>query len=324
MSVCGNNTDKCYPYTLFKGVSSISDDFLLNIIETNFKSFFDWAFINIGGWFDAQIGDYNFYSSSNYNHSKLTSTHDTAYIDGQVWQGMRKDWVWETGCGFGSTDPISISGIYINNILTTTGYHINYPDGKIVFDTARAITSDIQVNHSYRNVQVYRANDAPWFSTIQYGSFDTSNIDINRTADGEWSIAGNHRIQLPAIVIESVPRSRSRPFEIGSDKLLIEQDIAFYVLAENKNDRNKLLDILRLQQDSTIILYNTNEVAKADKYPLDHNGSLKSNPMMYPNLTETYPWRKCSIKNVNLFEIDNIHPNFYQGLARATVEIIST
>lgn len=316
----------CEPYTTFKGVNNISDDFLLNILESNFKIFFDWAFLNIGSWFDANIDEYNFYGSTN-QHSTLIPVNDPSYNSGQVWQGIRKDWVWESGISFSGTSPIEITGIFVNNTYydhNNGDFTINYPEGRIIFDSAISTSSSVKVNYSYRNIQTYRSSDSPWFSTIQYGSFNTSNPDITKTEDGDWSISGNHRIQLPAIVIESVPRSRSRPFELGNDNLLIEQDIAFYVLAENKNDRNKLLDILRLQQDSTIWLYNTNTLAKDDNFPLDYNGDLKNSPLMYPNIVNQYKWRKCWIKNVSLFEIDSVHPNFHQGLARATIEIIST
>ncbi|MFM7795793.1 MAG: hypothetical protein ACKO7N_03425 [Candidatus Nitrosotenuis sp.] len=159
---------------------------------------------------------------------------------------------------------------------------------------------------------------------LQYDTFNTGNIDIKRSDTGEWSINSQHRIQLPCIVIESVPRSRSRPYEIGNNLLWLEQDVAFYVYAENKNDRNKILDILRLQQDLTLQLYDTNSVAQNDIYPLDYNGSLKNNPLMYPTMVQNYPWRKCFIKNIGLFDMDSVYPNFHQGMARATVEIISS
>lgn len=316
----------CDPYTTFKGVNRISDDFLLNILETNFKTYFDWAFLCIGAWFDANINEYNFYNSSN-QHSLLIPVSDESYMDGQVWQGIRKDWVWETGVSFNTTLPIPITGIYVNDVYSennSTEYSVNYPEGKIVFHAAKPTSSIVTVNYSYRNIQVYRANDNPWFSLIQYNSFNTESPDITRTSDGDWSISGNHRIQLPAIVIESVPRSRSRPYELGNDNLLIEQDVAFYILAETKNERNKLMDILRLQQDSTILLYNTNSLAQNDKYPLDNEGNLKLDPLMYPDIVNEYKWRKCWIKNVSLFELDSLHHNFHQGLVKATIEIIST
>ena len=99
--------------------------------------------------------------------------------------------------------------------------------------------------------------------------------------------------------------------------------MSFYVLAETKNDRNKILDILRLQQDLTINLYNTNTLSQADQYPLEYNGDRKNNALMYPDIVSHYLWRKCFIKSVNLFEIDSITPNLFQGLARATLEVIS-
>jgi hypothetical protein len=149
-------------------------------------------------------------------------------------------------------------------------------------------------------------------------------LDINRNDSGEWSIGNYHRIQLPCIIIESIPSSRSRPYEIGNTLLWLEQDLVLYVLSENKNDRNKLLDIIRLQQDSTLHLFDTNTVSQNDAFPLDYNGDIKNNALMYPNLISQYFWRKCFIKSVNLTELESKHYNFHQGAARLTLEIISS
>lgn len=319
MSTCDYNT-------VFKGVDNISQDLLLNIAEANFKMYLDWAFLNIGAWFDATISNASLYGTN--KHCKLLPVSDPSYVDGKVWQGIRKDWVWEQGVTFNSTSPISsISGVVLNNstnIAKSGNFTVDYPLGRIIFNNPISVSSSINIEYSYRFVQVHRASESPWFNIIQYSSFNTSNYDIQKTEDGEWSIGGNHRIQLPAIIVESVPRSRSRPYEIGNSLLWLEQDIAFYVLAENKNDRNKLLDILRLQQDITLQLYDTNALAQNDNYPLDYNGDIKNNPLMYPNIISQYAWRKCFIKNISLFEIDSPNPNLHQGLARATMEIIST
>jgi hypothetical protein len=309
----------------FKGVSSISEDLLLNILESNFKMFFDWSFLRIGGWFNAQIANTaTIYGNIN-PPAQLVMVDDPSYAAGQVWQGIRKDWVWESGISFSNNSPINFSGLFINNTYLpySSGlYNINYPDGRVIFNSPISKTSNVKLNYSYRFVQVYRASDSPWFNVIQYPSFNNASPEIQKISDGEWSIAGNHRIQLPAIIIESVPRSRSRPYELGNANLWLEQDIAFYVLAENKNDRNKILDILRLQQDLVIDLFNTNALSADDNYPLNYIGDKKNN-LNYPAIVEQYSWRKCFIKNVNLFEIESISPSLYQGLARATVEVIS-
>lgn len=315
---CGYNTN-------FKSINSISDDLLLNILESNFKMFFDWSFLNIGGWFDATIPNSGTIYGSTNPPSKLLVTNDPSYTLGQVWQGIRKDWVWESGVSFSSSSPITISGCYVNNTFVPYSedtFHIDYPEGRIIFDTAKSTSSNIHANYSYRYVQTYRSNDSPWFNKIQYPSLNNSSEDIQQITTGEWSIAGTHRIQLPAIVIEAIPRSRSRPYELGNTSLWLEQDIAFYVLAETKNDRNKLLDILRLQQDLTIELYDTNALAQDDNYPLNYLGD-KNNDLNYPSIVSQYGWRKCFIKVVNLYEMESTTPNLFQGGARATVEIIS-
>lgn len=314
----------CNYNTCFKGVNSISQDLLLNILEANFKMYFDWSFLNIGGWMDASIGNETLYGA--HNPSKLIPVSDPSYTDGKVWQSVRKDWVWEQNISYESTSPIAISGVVVNNssISKNSNFTINYPLGRIIFNNPISLASTVNLQHSYRFVQVHRATESPWFNILQYSSFNTANQDIKRSDDGEWSIGANHRVQLPAIVIESVPRSRSRPYELGNSLLWLEQDIAFYVYAENKNDRNKILDIIRLQQDLTLQLYDTNALAQADAYPLTYNGDIKNNPLMYPDIVQTYPWRKCMIKDISLFEMDSIHPNFHQGMARATVEIISS
>lgn len=317
MSICNINTT-------FKNINNIGEDLLLNILESNFKTYLDWAFLNIGAWFDVTTSSSGIYGGN--KHGTLILVDDPSYDTGSAWQSIRKDWVWETGVVFSSGTPVDISGIYINNTFTpySSGtFTIDYPQGRVLLDTAISTSSTMKLNYSYRYVQTYRANDSPWFNVLQFATYETNNKDITRTEDGDWSIGGEHRIQMPAIIIESLAKSRSRPYEIGNNNLIIEQDIAFHILAENKNDRNKLLDILRLQQDSVIVLYDTNAIAQNDLYPLDYNGDRKNNPLMYPNMVSQYGWRKCWIKNVNLFEIDSFHPYLHRGLVRATVEIIS-
>lgn len=317
MSNCDYNTK-------FKGIDSISEDLLLNILETNFKMYFDWAFLNIGAWFDVALNQNTIYGTN--KHSQLIPVEDPAFANGRVWQSIRKDWVWETGIDFQSTSPVTISGVSVNstNVSKSGNFTINYPLGRIIFNAPKSLSSNIELSYSYRFIQVHRSSDSPWFNILQFSSFNTSNKDIELTDTGEWSIGGQHRIQLPCIVIEPLSRSRSRPYEIGNNLLWLEQDIGFYILAENKNDRNKILDILRLQQDVTLQLFDTNALAQNDNYPLDYNGDIKNNPLMYPDIIETYPWRKCFIKNISLFEIDSPLPSLHQGMARATLEIIST
>jgi len=310
----------CQPSLVFKNVNNITEDLLLNSIEANFKLFLDWAFLSIGGWFDVTINENTLQNDS---YDKLIVADDKAYAPRAVWEAQRKDWVWEniTYC---NRSPISNLNVKVNGTtVPNSNYTINYPLGRIIFNTPIAASSNVRCNYSYRYVQTYRANDSDWFSLIQYnGPTTTKNID--RLSNGSWKIGTNHIIQLPAIVIESLPRSRSRPHEIGSGGLVLEQDFAFHILADNKNDRNKIVDILRLQQDLMIWLFDTNALTANNKYPLEYNGSLKTNSLMYPDIISQYPWKKCWLKNINVFEVESIDPNMHRAAVRMTAEIIYT
>jgi len=316
--------NNCDFNSCFKGVENISQDLLLNILEANFKMYLDWCFLKIGSWINAEKPNSTIYGKN--NHFKLIPVDDISYNSGQVWQGIRKDWVWETNINYSSDSPTVISSISIDGAVVpkADNFVVNYPNGLVIFNSPISTSAVVELNYSYRFVQVHRSSESPWFNLIQYSSFNTANEDIQQINAGEWAIGSQHRIQLPCIIIEAIPRSRSRPYELGNSLLWLEQDLVFYVLAENKNDRNKLLDIIRLQQDSTLQLFDTNKVAQDDAFPLDYNGDIKSTPLMYPNLIDQYFWRKCFIKNVNLVELDSKHSNFHQGAARATLEIIST
>lgn len=313
----------CQPSTCFKSVNSISQDQLLNILESNFKSFLDWSFLNIGGWIDAEASNNTLFGG--WPTFQLIAVEDPSYTNGQVWQGFRKDWIYEKSVIYNGTSPKSLDGLYINGTYipySSGAFTINYPLGRIILNSPIDPASIVYMDYSYRIVQTYRANDAPWFQLLQFMSYNTNNPDLQQIGEGEWSIGGHHRVQMPCIIIESLSRSRSRPREIGSAGLILEQDLMFHILSDNKNDRNKLLDILRLQQDLHHWLYNTNDLAQDDKYPLDYNGDLKVAALTYPEILDQYKWRKCWWKNVVLSEVQSPHHRLHQGSIRLTVEII--
>ena len=305
----------CSVINRLQHINNYVDQLILNTLEVNMKAFLDNALLHIGAWTDVTTGNNTIYNTS--TPDKLSPIKDPSYDDGCVWKSFRKDWLWEREA-FADQDAIINPVITVNNIVTT-GFHIDYPNGRVVFITPVSPTSTVRAVYSYRNIQVYRSSDAPWWQLLQYGSLQPPEI-VNQS--GDWSIGPHHRIQMPCIVIDSVPRSRNMPHELGSKSLKIEQDLIFNVLAENKNDRNQLLDIIRLQQDNTIWLYDINKAAREDKLPLNYLGDKNTNGLTYENLINEYKWAKTFFKNVVLSEVQSVDMGLYEGLARATFEII--
>jgi hypothetical protein len=306
----------CVVNNKFQHVNNYVDQLVLNTLEVNLKAFLDNAFLQIGAWTDIKFNKNTIYN--NISTDRLSLIKDLSYSDGCVWKGFRKDWLWETG-SFANQNSVTIPAINVNNTIVDSGFHIDYPNGRVVFDTPLPPTTIVKAEYSYRNIQIYRSSEAPWWQLLQYGSLQPTEI-VNQL--GDWSIGPHHSIQMPAIIVDSVPRSRNLPYELGSKSLKVEQDVIFNVIAENKNDRNQLLDIIRLQQENTIWLYDINKAAREDKLPLNYLGDKNINGLNYTNLINEYKWAKTFFKNIILAEVQSIDKGLYEGLARTTFEII--
>ena len=318
-----------------QGFSDVGESTISTVIQDNMVEFFDWALLEKGNFFNVSIPTTGLYGGSKHI---LKLVDDPRYDAGQVWETPRKDLVWETGVsypsGLGTIQPIQISGVFVDGTTaanfygpgdSTYGHYIDYPLGRIVFDSAIDTTSTVYMNHSYRWVQVYLADKAPWWQDLQYRSLRVDSTHVSQTGSGDWAIGGQHRVQLPAVVIEAVPRRYSEGYELGSANLRTYQDVLFHVVAESKWQRNQLVDILSMQQDKSIYLFNTNKVAEEGVYPLDYRGMLASgNPLMYPNLVAAsgYRWKECRFRNATLSEVESPHPALHEGAVRTTFEVI--
>lgn len=325
-------------------VNHIGETLLMSQIETNMKTYLDWGLLEIGGFTNISISPSLASStqilSSNTNlltstfgqlgayggtFNKLRLVDDPSYNLGQVWEGARKDWVWETGLTY-DHQPINISGVYIDGSFYGTGdvtysHHYNYPLGRIIFDSAIPTNSNVELNYSYRSVQTYIADQAPWWDEIQYDSYRVDDPTLDSVGSGNWQILANHRVQLPAVIIEAVPRRSFRPYEMGNVSNYVYQDILFHVMAESRWFRNQLLDIISFEKDRTIWLYDNNLVADVTGYPLDYRG-MRVGSNMYPDLVDNYRFKKARFYNMTVAEMQSPTSRLHRGVVRATLEIV--
>jgi hypothetical protein len=319
----------CVDYAKFQLVTDLGETQFLTELENNLKNYLDWSFLCVGGWTDITIPTVDGYGGVSQN---LRYVKDESYTDGQVWQAARKEWVWETGVNFTSggadRNPINIdvSGVTVNGTPQTSGYHINYPLGRIIFDTALPTgTSAVTLDYSYKTVQSYVADDVPWWRELQYNSWKAHDIHFTQNPrDGNWSIGGHHRVQMPCVVVEAVSRGRSSGYELGNRALEVEQDVLFHVLADNRTMRNKVTSMLQMQQGNTIWLFDSDAVAAATGFPLDYRGE-RVGTNMYPDLvnpTNGFRWKKCHFQDVVLSEVDIVHQNLYQATVRFTCQVV--
>jgi hypothetical protein len=313
-------------YKKFKGVSHIGNDHVSNTLETNMKMFFDTGFLKIGGWQDIDIPLSGAYGG---DFSTLRLVDDDLYTDGQVWESVRKDWVYESGVEYadvtgGSHGPNVVGTPTIDDVAATGTYSVCYPLGRIIFDEAISTSSTVKIQHAFRNVQVYRADDAPWWNQIQTRSYRVDNSHMSQTGSGAWSILSNNRVQLPCVVLEVVPRGSSRPYELGNGVMEVQRDMLFHIVAETRNMRNNLMDFIAQQTDKTIWLLDTNDVAEADAFPLNMDGAIATGGMSYDELVdvEDYRYRKCYMEESYISEVQTLDANLYEATVRTSMQVI--
>ena len=316
----------CEPYTKFNKVSHIGNTLLSSEIENNMKWFLDWAFLGIGGWSNVTMPTSGAFGGT---FDTLRLVNDPSYSNGQVWEGARKDWVWETGSSYEGYDPIQISGVYVNGVLkgtgdATYGHHYNYPLGRVVFDNPISTTDTVKVEYSYRNVQVYVADEAPWWDELQYNSLRVDDTYYSSTGSGSWGILANHRVQMPAIVLETVPRRRFKPYQLGDTSQFVQQDIVFHIVGENRWWRNQLVDILSYQIDSQLWLFKTDTLIGSGAYPLDYRGMKVASPLNYNNVVNTpqYRYLLARMTDMSITEMESYDARLHEGTVRATLEVV--
>lgn len=311
----------------FIGVDSIGSTLIINELENNYKTFLEWGFLKIGSFTNVNIPTQNIAS---FDLHQLKPIKDENQNNNTVWQSPRKDWIYESGIEYNGINPINVSGIYVNSIFypsptgnSTLGYKINYPEGKVVFNKSVAPTSIVQAEYSYKNIQIYKMEEFPYWKQIQHGSLENK-VGFSLSDKGDFSISSEHRIQLPAIVIETISRSDSKPFQLGDTSQILHQDILLHILSDQPKDKNNIIDILRLQKDRILYLYNTDTLVQSGIYPLNYDGSKNINGQNYYNIVNnpSYRWIKCRISDINISDIYLSNIRLYGAVVRLTNELI--
>lgn len=305
--------------TTFHNVSSITNKNRISLLEDNVKSFLDWSFLHIGGFVNVSIPTSGVAGGS---FHILKSSEDPVLKD-KVWQSPRKDWIYESGIVYESGSPIAFSGLYLNNTFLPAptgsgsyGYNVNYPLGQIVFNNSVSSKSTVTANYSYRYVQVYKSSDNFWWKEVQKETYNPSNFNKQ-----DYSITSVHRVQLPAIIVELIPRTIQVPHQLGTVDNIIIQDVFLHIYTENANQRNILVDILLHQKDKTVYLYDVNDVIKNNRYSLNKFGNINPSGYNYPNIIQNFPSYWCTIKDSTIGELNSLSSSLYNAIVRWSIEI---
>jgi len=308
-----------------RGVTDPGQSLFSDQIETNLAAFFQWGFVNVGGFLNVHRGDPDCFDPAT-DLSRLRPIKDPNYTDGQIWQGHRQDWVFETGVDC-SRQPIHVSGVYVNGVFHSTSetgayaHTVDYPRGRIIFDSPIARTGiPVQCEHSYRLYHV-STSDAPWWRQVQTGSHVASDSHFQQWGSGAWDILADNRVQLPHIIVENPCRVvKAFGKEIGNSVLWMNQDVVLHILAEDGFHLKYLHDGIALQSGNSIMGFDKDEILVDQRFPLDQDGSPAESGLMYDALVSQYPWRQIELQSFRSMPLTN-KPPLYVADAVITVVV---
>jgi hypothetical protein len=316
-------------------LDSLSTYSYKEILEQNLISFFDWGFVNVGGFTNANIPTSGAYGG---DFSRLRAVNDVRYSGTnsnlrRVWEAPRMNWVWETGL-VSTTAPVNISGVFVGSTFYPNSggtFYIDYPHGHIVFNTGIAINSVVRMAYSSKWIHVTSTENVPWLRLGQRSSFRADSAQfLQGSGDYEWY--GESRLQFPVVAVE-LARSHQTGYELGGNHLAYDQ-VNFFVIAEDKGAVDRIADVIGRQNDKTVYLYDPNRLATNNAAPLNLNGSINSR-LTYPalvvysgdggyRLTKGVLWGKTTLLNAQVQDRQELTPSIYQRSVTLTAESVLT
>lgn len=311
-------------YTTLKGFDSLNKFSYGQILEHNLINFLDWGFINKEGFYNVRIPQSGAYGG---DYSRLRPVVDARFTNGKVWEAARLNWVWESGLE--NRTPISISGVYVNNtFIPASGgtYYVDYPNGRVVFNTAISQSATVRVEHSYKWINVTSSQNVPWLRKVQPDSFRVDNTDF-LAGSGEYISYGQTRLQLPFVAVEIVD-GYYKGYELGGSQLCYKV-AKFYVVGED-SIVDRIADVISQQNEKTIYLYDSNEIVENNRAPLTYNGSIASGALTYPDMLTNYLYNngvlhgKVSLLNSKPQPAQQLTDNIIQRVVTITTEAVLT
>ncbi|MFO7745710.1 MAG: hypothetical protein R6V36_10045 [Psychroflexus sp.] len=314
--------------TQFKGYTDIGTPSLTEVIEDNIVTYIDWGFLELGAFFNIDIPSSGAYGGDRH---KLRSINDPRYTDGQIWEGYRQNWVWESGLDY-STQPTSISGIFVDGEFYPkgSGYHINYKNGQVVFDTPIDTSSEVKLEYSHKWITSIGSDNLSWLQQLQTHSFRTDDRLLSANS-GIWNKLADSRLQLPFVAVETVNKEYEG-YQLGGGQWA-RTEVLLHVVAENAQTAKRISSILSSQNEKTIYLFDPGKMADDNAFPLDYRGEIASGALCYPDLisptgdggyryTSGTKGGKMRIFDITEQQTNQLTNNVYHSKVRWNTEVI--
>lgn len=313
--------------TELAGVTGFGADYPNTIIKTSIKEFLNWGFLQAKAYTNVDTSSSDLYSN---NHSTLRPVKDPNFADGKIWEAPRKNWVWESGL---NSSPNQCSGVYVSGVFylpndATYGHYVDYPNGRIIFNSAISTSLPVKAKYSYKNIAFADADSVPFFQQIQTNSLRIDQEQFGYFGSGDWFRINDTRIQLPLVAIESVDRSSFKPYQLGGGIVATKEFLIHSVSEDGGNLSQKIADIISMQGGRGIYGIDTNKIAQDNKFPITPSGTIASGALTYPQMVASgvqdggYRWGEMYIMDAEITNNQKLTEKVSLSTVRMEIEVI--
>jgi acyl-CoA hydrolase len=199
---------------------------------------------------------------------------------------------------------------------------VDYFNGRVIFNSPIPTGSIVKAEYSYKYINVLYANNMPWYKKLQANTLQPT-ANFLDSDDGPWNIPPESRAQLPLIAIEIVPSRTFRGYQLGGGQWVFT-DVLFHCIAEDEVTRNRIVDIISLQNDKSVHLFNSNKINANQDFPLNYKGTPVSGALRYPDLVSNYNGGKLKLTKTTVQEMVMHNTTIFGGVVRMTTEGVKT
>jgi hypothetical protein len=290
------------------GGYSLSDQILINL-----RFWISQNLLTAGAYSIYRVGQDSFFANE---EAVLRTVPDGRFPDRTVFEGVGS-FVWEQS-GSVPADIFRVSGVYVDgNFIPATDtsgqfrHHIDYLNGRVIFDESVSINSTVAANYCSRGVSCGLA-DSREFEVIMLESIEEF---LSNSGSPEATPSKEHSVWLPFVAIE-VQSGRGRGLQLGGGQIK-ERVIVLHIFADTPGDRNFLLDTLDFQNRAAFWLGDMNSIS----LPFDEHGSVLPGTTNFIDLIDSHRWRKLRITEGSCKTINSLNTKLFRGQVRWSVEV---
>ena len=314
---------------LFKKSATFDEYKLTHQLKYNFKFWLDHNLCEQGAFFNVTIPTIGW---QGFDESRLMPVNDPRHTEpdgtfcvsgAMIWEGRGKEWVWESGLVNVPSQPIEVSGVFVNGTFhdkDDTGefaHIIDYSNGRIVFAGPVDINANVQAEYSYRRVFVGFADQDEFRQIIREAVIEQVEEFDSAPGSGLAVHTKEHRIYLPAIFIQPDEGNFEGGLQLGGGQIRTK-NVILHIITDHESDRDLLVDLLELQDQSRITFFDLNKIP----FPLEFDGSLSSGALTWTQLTTQFKWKKIRIDNARSSVFNpGAQGGLWRGQVRYSIEM---